>query len=58
MKSLDAITTATPDHWHSLVTVWARQAGKDVYVETPLSHNILEGRQTVEAATKHRRIVQ
>jgi hypothetical protein len=46
---------ATPD---SLVTVWACQAGKDLYVEKPLSHNIFEGRQTVEAAKKYRRIVQ
>lgn len=57
-KNLDAITTATPDHWHSLVTVWACQAGKDVYVEKPLSHNLFEGRQTVEAAKKYQRIVQ
>lgn len=57
-KNVDAITTATPDHWHCLVTVWACQAGKDVYVEKPLSHNIFEGRQAVEAATKYGRIVQ
>ena len=57
-KDLDAITTATPDHWHCLVTVWACQAGKDVYVEKPLSHNIFEGRQAVEAAAKYGRIVQ
>jgi len=57
-KNIDAITTATPDHWHCLVTVWACQAGKDVYVEKPLSHNIFEGRQSVEAAAKYKRIVQ
>ena len=57
-KDIDAITTATPDHWHCLVTVWACQAGKDVYVEKPLSHNIFEGRQSVAAAAKYRRIVQ
>lgn len=56
-KDIDAITTATPNHWHSLVTVWGCQAGKDVYVEKPLSHNIYEGRQAVAAAEKHRRIV-
>jgi len=57
-KSIDAITTATPDHWHALVTIWACQAGKDVYVEKPLSHNIWEGRQMVNAARKYNRIVQ
>ncbi len=57
-KSIDAVTTATPDHWHALVTVWACQAGKDVYVEKPLCHNLWEGRQMVEAARKYKRIVQ
>ena len=57
-KNIDAIITATPNHWHSLVTVWACQAGKDVYVEKPVSHNIWEGRKMVEAARKHNRIVQ
>ncbi len=57
-KNIDAITTATPDHWHCLVTVWACQAGKDVYVEKPLSHNIFEGRQAIAAAAKYRRIAQ
>jgi predicted dehydrogenase len=57
-KDLDAITTATPDHWHALVTIWACQAGKDVYVEKPLCHNLWEGRQMVEAARKYNRIVQ
>jgi predicted dehydrogenase len=57
-KDIDAITTATPDHWHCLVTVWACQAGKDVYVEKPLSHNLFEGRKSVEAADKYNRIVQ
>ena len=57
-ESIDAITTATPDHWHVLVTVWACQAGKDVYVEKPLSHNLWEGRQAVNAARRHDRIVQ
>jgi len=57
-KSIDAIVTATPNHWHSLITVWACQAGKDVYVEKPISHNIWEGRKSVEAARKYNRIVQ
>jgi predicted dehydrogenase len=57
-KDLDAITTATPDHWHALVTIWACQAGKDVYVEKPLCHNLWEGRKMVEAARKYNRIVQ
>lgn len=57
-KEIDAVTTATPDHWHALITVWACQAGKDVYVEKPLSHNLWEGRKAVEAARKYQRIVQ
>ncbi len=57
-KNIDAITTATPDHWHALVTIWACQAGKDVYVEKPLCHNLFEGRQMVAAARKYDRIVQ
>ena len=56
-KQVDAITIATPNHWHSLATIWACQAGKDVYVEKPLSHNIWEGRQLVAAAEKYGRIV-
>src|SRR6185295_851673 len=57
-KDVDAITTATPNHWHSLIAVWACQAGKDVYVEKPVSHNVWEGRKIVEAARKYKRIVQ
>ncbi len=57
-KSIDAITSATPNHWHALVTVWACQAGKDVYIEKPASHEIWEGRKMVEAARKYDRIVQ
>jgi predicted dehydrogenase len=57
-KSIDAISTATPNHWHALVSVWACQAGKDVYVEKPVSHNVWEGRKIVEAARKYNRIVQ
>jgi predicted dehydrogenase len=55
--SIDAVTIATPNHWHSLATIWACQAGKDVYVEKPLSHNIWEGRQLVAAANKYGRVV-
>src|SRR2546428_1123033 len=57
-KEIDAVTIATPNHWHSLAAVWACQAGKDVYVEKPLSYDIYEGRQLVAAAEKYRRIVQ
>jgi predicted dehydrogenase len=57
-KNLDAISIATPNHWHALMTIWACQAGKDVYVEKPCSHNIHEGRVAVEAAKKYNRIVQ
>ena len=49
-QNLDAISVATPNHWHSLITVWGCQAGKDVYVEKPCSHNVHEGRVAVEAA--------
>jgi len=56
--SVDAVVVATPDHWHSPLTVFACQAGKDVYVEKPLSHNIWEGRKAVEAARKYNRVVQ
>lgn len=54
----DAVVIATPNHWHALMTIWACQAGKDVYVEKPVSHNIWEGRKMVEAARKYNRIVQ
>jgi predicted dehydrogenase len=57
-KSIDAISIATPNHWHSLMGIWACQAGKDVYVEKPCSHNIFEGHQLVQAAAKYNRIVQ
>ena len=57
-KSIDAIVTATPNHWHALVTIWACQAGKDVYVEKPVSHNVWEGKKMIEAARKYNRIVQ
>ena len=57
-KDLDAISVATCNHWHSLITFWACRANKDVYVEKPCSHNVFEGRQCVKAAEKHGRIVQ
>jgi predicted dehydrogenase len=57
-KEIDAISTATPNHWHSLVGIWACQAGKDAYVEKPVSHNVFEGRVLAEAAKKYGRIVQ
>jgi predicted dehydrogenase len=57
-NSIDAITIATPNHWHSLMGIWACQAGKDAYVEKPLSHSWWEGRQLVAAANKYKRIVQ
>jgi predicted dehydrogenase len=57
-KSIDAVSIATPNHWHTLQTIWACQAGKDVYCEKPCSHNMFESRQIVEAARKYNRIVQ
>ena len=57
-RTVDAISVATPNHWHALATVWACQAGKDVYVEKPSSHNIFEGRKQIEAARKYKRIVE
>jgi predicted dehydrogenase len=57
-KNVDAISIATPDHWHALATVWGCQAGKDVYVEKPVSHSPWEGRKMVEAARRYQRIVQ
>ncbi|NUQ61428.1 MAG: Gfo/Idh/MocA family oxidoreductase [Pirellulales bacterium] len=57
-NDVDAVTIATPNHWHSLIGIWACQAGKDVYIEKPVSHHLWEGRQLVNAASKHERIVQ
>jgi predicted dehydrogenase len=57
-KDVDAVSMATPNHWHSLGAIWACQAGKDVYVEKPMTHNIFEGQRVVEAAKKYKRIVQ
>lgn len=55
---IDAISVATPNHWHALQAIWACQAGKDVYLEKPVSHNIWEGGQIVKAARKYKRVVQ
>lgn len=55
---IDVVSIATPNHWHAMQTVWACAAGKDVYVEKPISHNVREGRLMVEAASRYGRIVQ
>jgi predicted dehydrogenase len=57
-KSIDIVSIATPNHWHALAAIWAMQAGKDVYVEKPVSHNVSEGRRIVEAARKYSKICQ
>ena len=57
-RDIDAVTIAAPDHWHALMTILACQAGKDVYVEKPISHNIVEGRRMIEAARRFNRIVE
>jgi predicted dehydrogenase len=57
-KDVDAVSLPIPNHWHALATIWACQAGKDVYVEKPACHNIFEGRQMVAAARKYKRMVQ
>jgi predicted dehydrogenase len=57
-KSIDAVSIATPNHWHALAAIWACQAGKDVYVEKPACHTVWEGQQLVAAAKKYKRIVQ
>ena len=56
--NLDAISVATPNHWHSLITIWAAQAGKHVYVEKPMSHDVEEGRICVEAQKKYGVVIQ
>ena len=58
VKDLDAVVIATPDHWHALQMIHACEAGKDVYVEKPLSLVVREGRAMVEAARRHQRVVQ
>lgn len=57
-KDIDVLSIATPNHWHTLMTIWGVQGGKDVYVEKPCSHNIFEARQIVAATRKYNRIVQ
>ena len=57
-NTVNFVSIATPNHWHSLAAIWAMQAGKDVYVEKPVSHNVSEGRRDVETAAKHNRICQ
>ena len=56
--NVDAVSIGAPNHWHALATIWAVQAGKDVYVEKPCCHNIWEGRKMIEAARKYNKIVQ
>jgi predicted dehydrogenase len=57
-KDVEAVSIATPNHWHALAAIWACQAGKDVYVEKPASHNLFESQQMVKAARKYNRMVQ
>jgi predicted dehydrogenase len=57
-KEIDVVSIATPNHWHALAAIWAIQAGKDVYVEKPVSHNVWEGRRIVDFARRHKKIVQ
>ncbi len=57
-KDVDAVSIATPNHWHALGAIWAVQSGRDVYVEKPVSHNVWEGRKIVEAARKYNKMVQ
>ena len=57
-KNIDAVTIASPNFWHALLAIYACQAGKDVYVEKPATHNVAEGRKLIEAAYKYNRIVQ
>jgi len=53
-KNVDAVSIASPNHWHSLMGIWAAQAGKDIYIEKPCSHNWWEGRQLVRAIEKYK----
>ncbi|MBV9498166.1 MAG: Gfo/Idh/MocA family oxidoreductase [Acidobacteriaceae bacterium] len=57
-KNVDAVSIATPNHWHSLIGIWAAQAGKDIYIEKPCSHNWWEGRQLVKAVDKYKVICE
>jgi predicted dehydrogenase len=56
--AVDVVAVATPNHWHAIASIWAMQAGKDVYVEKPVSHSIEEGRRMVQIARRHARICQ
>ena len=57
-KSVQAVSMPLPNHWHALSTIWAIQAGKDVYIEKPACHNPWEGQKMIEAARKYNRMVQ
>ncbi len=57
-KNVDVVSIATPNHWHALAAIWALQAGKDVYVEKPVSHNVSEGRRLVQVARKQNKLCQ
>src|SRR5262245_51279347 len=57
-KTVTALVVAAPDHWHALATVWAAERGKHVYVEKPVSHDLVEGRRMVEAARKYKVVIQ
>ena len=56
--NIDAIASATPNHWHAIVTCWASDAGKHVYIEKPISHNMMESRKIVEAAQRNKTLIQ
>src|ERR1051325_6764642 len=57
-KDVDVVSIATPNHWHALAAIWSMQAGKDVYVEKPVSQNVWEGRQIVKTARKYNKLCQ
>jgi predicted dehydrogenase len=58
IKEIDAVIVGTPDHWHALPTIYACEAGKDVYLEKPISHDIVEGQAIVRAARRYQRVIQ
>jgi len=57
-KTVTAVVVSAPDHWHALATIWAAERGKHVYVEKPVSHNLIEGRRMVDAARKYKVVIQ